>query len=164
MSLKAKGQIFTTDMVLSLSVFFLIALISVSTLNMVWENQNRFNRADYMEQKAFQISDLMVRSSGYPEGWNETNVRIVGLSKPSHMIQYSLVSRFENVSESKLQEIWNLEEDTNYFINITAGNFTWTKGNYWSGNANYIVPKTRPVILNKSGSFKRGKLKFVLWE
>lgn len=158
-----KAQVFISDILMSIIIFVVVIGISMSLINRAWEKRTRFDGARYHEQRSFEVSDLMVRSSGYPENWNSSNVRIVGLAEPSHVIQNSSIQELDSTSNERLRKIWQLPYDTNFYINISAGNYSWQKGQKWGDNADLVIPSRRAIIYNSTKTFERGTLNFVLW-
>lgn len=163
MSTRNRGQIFSSDLVLSFAVFSVILSVAVVALNIAWSNQTQFSRSWRLERKSLIISDLLVRSNGYPDDWNASNIRIVGIAQPSHIIQPYYLSKLANLSEKSLRSAWQLQYDISFYLNLSASNYSWQRGQRWNESADEIVPQTRSVLINDSGRLKRGVLELTLW-
>jgi len=79
MSLKSKGQLFSTDFMIACTVF----VLTISILFVYWAyTRNRIEETTLitdMIEKAYLISEIWFRE-GIPEYWNTTNVIDLGLS------------------------------------------------------------------------------------
>ena len=82
-----KGQMFTMDMALSMLVFIGIAGLSITMVNSAFDSKAFLSEEELMEQKLKRTSDLLVRTGGYPENWNHSNVELPGIAEPSHVLQ-----------------------------------------------------------------------------
>ncbi|MFB6166850.1 MAG: hypothetical protein ABEJ62_01150 [Candidatus Nanohaloarchaea archaeon] len=156
-----RGQMFSTDFVASAFVFLVILNIAFFTWNTAYEQQSRFMEEKAMRQEAFHLASLMVRTPGYPEDWNSTNVEIVGLAEPDHVIQDPKVQEMKDVGYSDLRAVMGLER-TEFFLNVTTPSYSGTVGKPPTG-AGDIVVEERAVIVNSSNLFERGRLRLLLW-
>lgn len=160
----SQGQIFSTDLLISMGLFMLVVMLALHTLDFAWSQQSKFKQARYLQSRASQIADLLVRTEGYPPDWNATNVTLIGLAQPSHIVANSSLNKLEQVSDQRLRQIWRLGVDTRYYLNLTTGNFNWSRGQSWNESADYVLPQTRFVLINLSHGLKRGTMTFALWE
>lgn len=96
-----KGQVFSIDLLLSVTVFMGVMTIGIITLDDVVEHQMRFSEQDQLRQRASQIADLFVRTSGYPSDWNSSSVQVVGLADRSHVLNVTKLQRLEALDKQK---------------------------------------------------------------
>ncbi len=79
MSVRSKGQMFSTDFMIACTVF----ILAIAILMIYWRyTSNKIDETriiNHMIEKAYLISEIWFRD-GIPEGWNETNVIDIGLS------------------------------------------------------------------------------------
>lgn len=78
--LKRKGQIFTSDFSASIFIFFIIVSVAFMSWNMAVNKVNEFDDYGLMQEKSQHVSDILIRTPGYPLDWNSTSVGIIGLS------------------------------------------------------------------------------------
>ncbi|MDY6774425.1 MAG: hypothetical protein SVS85_04455 [Candidatus Nanohaloarchaea archaeon] len=161
MSRSRRGQMFSTDFILSSFVFFLILSVAVLSWNMAYAERNRFSEFQAMNQRAFQFTDMMVRTPGYPRDWTANNVQIIGLARPDHVIQVEKVEELASMNYNETKRVMHLDR-YDYFLNITTEDFHTSLGKQPS-NADNIVVERRTVLVNTTNLFQRGTLEFVLW-
>lgn len=77
---------FSSDFIAAMAIF-IVAMIIISPLwgsiNRQTENQET-TRA--MQSAALTATDILLRTGGYPENWNTTNVRSIGLAQEERII------------------------------------------------------------------------------
>lgn len=79
MSLKPKGQIFSTDFFVACIVFVLAVAILLVYWSYTINRINETNRINDMIEKGYLISEIWFRE-GIPKYWNASNVIDIGLS------------------------------------------------------------------------------------
>lgn len=95
-----KGQIFSIDLLLSVSVFLGVMTVGILVLDDVVTSQTRFNDQYQLQQRATQIADLFVRTNGYPTNWNSSSVEVIGFAKQSHVMNMSKFYQFDELMET----------------------------------------------------------------
>jgi hypothetical protein len=74
-----KAELFSTDFFISITIFLSIIII----LGVYYENLQtdifEYNVRNDMQTKAMNIADVLATTSGQPEFWNITNVKVIGL-------------------------------------------------------------------------------------
>ncbi len=116
-----------------------------------------------MKERLFQITDLMVRTPGYPPNWTSKNVKIIGFSSQDHILQKNKIESFINLSDSFIKEKLRIR-DYNFFLNISAQNLNFSKGKLWNENSSFILVQTRSILLNDSNKLRQGTLRLYLWK
>ena len=89
-----KAQAWSFDFMASVVVFFMI----ISVLFFVWE-YTTFQNEDQMlfndmENNALTITDTIIRTRGFPEYWNESNVQIMGLASEENVLNETKILMF----------------------------------------------------------------------
>ena len=86
--MRNKAQAVITDLFIALFIFLLL----VSTIIFIWNRYStRFNEdLEYkdMQLKALEISDLLIKTQGYPENWelDPSSVDILGLASSDRVL------------------------------------------------------------------------------
>ena len=74
-----------------------------------WNNYNsklyRNLDSDIMETKAFQISNVLVKSKGSPEDWNSDNVQVIGLAESDRILSTEKVSLLLSLPTNKTKKL-----------------------------------------------------------
>lgn len=75
-----KGQVFSGDFILSISVFLLVLVIIIPVFSQLSDQINRKNTQQELETRLLFVSESLVKTGGYPENWNKSSVQTLGLS------------------------------------------------------------------------------------
>jgi len=98
-----KAQIAVTDFFIAL---FILGIL-LSFIILAWNTQERrFNeKLEYenMIVTAFQVTDVLVKTEGYPIGWNISNVRVIGLAGIDRIISGDKLALFDNITYDSLR-------------------------------------------------------------
>lgn len=154
------GQVFSSDISISLALFLGLLILYFAILQISEQKTFAFDEQRLMKNKAHQIADLMVKTKGYPENWNRSNVKIIGFATESNLINKSKVLEFMNMSDANIKEVLNTEYD--FELNISLGDEEFVKGNFTTGKNVAVIE--RIILMEEEGTFKRGKLKLILWK
>jgi hypothetical protein len=120
-----KGQIWSLDFITSV-IIFLIVLIP---LLFVWTYVNIQNQQqilfDEVETLTLFISDSLIRTEGYPEGWDTVNVEQIGLASEENALNATKVSYFISMGNSEYNRTRTiLTGGYDFFFNMTDINGT----------------------------------------
>jgi hypothetical protein len=121
----------------------------------VWNSysQKISEKTEYnnMLMKSFQVSDILVKSAGYPLDWNSGNVKVIGLASGDRNLSMNKTNMFINLSINKTKSIFQTERYNFYFSlkRINGTNIT-SYGNYPSGKK--IVNIRRYVLYNNESA------------
>ncbi len=151
-----KAQIWSTDFIASVIVFFLI----FTTLMISWNYLNQKNAErmtmEEMETAALLVSDTLLRIPGFPENWNESTVQSLGLAMKENVLNESKVKMFFSLDYEKIKELLGLKE-SEFYLKITElnGSIIMLNGTYlekgvYPENKSIIVPVERYVLLNST--------------
>lgn len=157
-----KGQVLTSDFVLSLIIFFVIFEFTFTIWNMAQSKTIHLDEERRMQEKTAFITETLIKSQGYPINWNENDVILIGLSDESFILQDEKVKKFQNMDYEKIKNIFGIED---YGLNVTIStkNAYYTIGKEIDDDALIIMPIKRIIILNNSGTMERGSLSLITW-
>lgn len=96
-----KGQIFSIDLLLSVSIFLGVMAVGIVVLDDMTTQQTRFSDQYQLQQRATQIADLFVRTDGHPSNWDSSSVQVIGFAQRSHVMN---TTKFHSFAELEDQE------------------------------------------------------------
>ncbi len=158
-----KAQVFSLDVVISLIIFMFLVTICFYLWNRTYDKSSYFSEQNLMKERLFQITDLMIRTPGYPENWTEENVRIIGLSSKDHILQLSKLNQLLSMNITQIKDKLRIR-DYNLLLNITTTNNSFVLGSLWNINSSMVLAQSRIILLNDSNKLERGVLKLYLWK
>jgi hypothetical protein len=161
-----KAQLWSLDFVLS-AVVFSLALITVL---FIWNYTNtetaeriEFKRAEGL---VLSISDVLIRTSGVPDDWNTTTVKVLGLASDENVLNRTKVERFLSLDYNGSKRILGVPLYDYYFrlADINGGtifiNQTEAVKGVYPADAEIVVPVQRYGLLD--GEIV--KMGFILWD
>lgn len=157
-----EGQVFSTDFIGSAFIFIILLNIGFMAWNTAYDQQSRFTEQKMMRQEAFQTSRLLVRTPGHPPNWTSSDVKIVGLAEPDHVIQESKLEELDSMGYDQARAALGLGR-TEFLLNVTSESYEKSIGLEPSNPENLVV-EDYPVLVNTTNVFERGRLRLVLWE
>lgn len=170
--LKRKGQIIASDFLASIAIFTIILLACMSLWNIVEAKYDMFGENELMERKAYFITDMLLKTQGYPADWNSGNVELIGISseKP-HVLDESKLIGLNATDYDTVKSIWGITDYEFYmkFVNSSGGTQKTGGGaiNLEYGKApssqRDLVAVKRLGLINYSGSFERTNMVFMIW-
>lgn len=113
------GQLFTTDFIVSLVLFMSVLGTVFYGVSTSLDQQAQRNDRSVLQQRASQVSDLLVRTSGYPDDWNASTVDVVGLAEEDHIIDPEKFIRLRGVGYDRFRSM-NRFARADVLINITV--------------------------------------------
>jgi len=158
-----KAQVFSLDVVISLIIFMFLVTICFYLWNRTYDKSSYFSEQNLMKERLFQITDLMIRTPGYPENWTEENVRLIGLSSKDHILQLSKLNQLLSMNITQIKDKLRIR-DYNFLLNITTTNNSFVLGSLWNINSSMVLAQSRIILLNDSNKLERGVLKLYLWK
>ncbi len=170
-----KGQMFSSDFVVSMLVFMGVLGMGVFALNEAMVGQSRFNEHNRMVREAYRTSDLLVRTPGYPDDWTAANVQIVGFAESNHVLENEKLDEFASVSTYKEQKgalelsQWEFNmtvrvNDSVATIDTETGLLDLSFGRPVWDNATDVAAARRSVVVNTTDGRKPGTLEVVVWD
>ncbi len=166
MSTKKAGQLFSYDFIISAMVF----LFFFSTFFFVWDYLNRQivwqSDINDMQGRAALLSDVLVRTSGYPANWTAANVETIGLAATSeeNVIDPGRLAALNATDYATARNIMGLGQKygVHLQLNDTSNNTIFTYGQYPS-SPTAVVPINRYVLYDNSTSRPRATLRLIVW-
>ena len=122
-SLHKKAQMSMVDLFMAISIF-IILIIAIALL---WYNYKVKLAEDFayedLQVKAFQVSDLLVKSPGKPSKWedNISSLGVIGLAESDRVLSKEKVEAFENISHNLGVKTLNLG-GYNYYFELGSAN------------------------------------------
>jgi hypothetical protein len=161
--LSSKSQIFSADMNVSLFLFITFTLFSIFLFNYSSTEIDDYISMRDMQNLAVLSTDSIIRSPGFPNDWNHTNVRSLGLADEENVINYSKMMELSQV-DYFLAKTLLTQRIYEFYINITEFNGTsiMIYGNDDTSSSATILPYTRFCLLDEG--FRRPVyLHMVIW-
>lgn len=165
---KMRAQLWSFDFMASVTVFFMILIV----LFFVWEyttfqntEQIIFNE---MENKAMGTADMLIRTSGLPRDWNETNVQVLGLASEESVLNETKLLMFVNMDYDNTKYILGIPSHEFYFqlvhLNGTQAQSQGTDlvlglDPTLFQNSSIVIPIERHILFDH----RVAKLRFMLW-
>ena len=160
---KKKGMVLSTDFMVSAIIFFAIISLTYMTWNAIESKSTDFQHYKYLSQKAEYITELLVRTKGYPNEWNASTVRLPGLLDEDLYISNRKLDSLSAIDQSTLKSLWAINL---YHYNLTISNSSatfYSIGEHVNDNATDIVSKSRIILYNNSDDLIETDLNFILW-
>lgn len=163
-----KAELFSTDFIVSILLFLSVLVI----LGLYYENlqtdvYEQYVRND-MQRKAINVADLLATSSGNPQFWDSTNVKIVGLYDSG---KFNL-TKFKELKKINHETVKRMIGAGVYNLNISlkneTGNVIEIDGTVYSfglplTNVKDAVSLKRLGIADLESEIKKVILEVVLW-
>lgn len=159
------GQLFSYDFIISATIF----MFFFSTFFFVWDYLNRQiawqSELRDIQERAALLSDVLVRTAGYPENWTSANVESIGLATgEDNVIDPARLFALNATNYSAARDVMGLGQRYEMYLmlNDAANNTIFTYGRYPS-SPKAVVPINRYVLYDNSTSRPRAALRLVLW-
>lgn len=150
MSLRSKGQTFSTDFIIACTIF----ILAVALLLLYWRyTSNKIsetNKINEMIEKAYLISEIWFRD-GIPKYWNSSNVIDIGLSNEHRFNKTKMDSLndpelgYENVTKLIGVEVYKY----NFTVYNLTKNVVYTFGQNPSNPDNLVKIKRVGILDGK---------------
>ncbi|RLG16591.1 hypothetical protein DRN62_03350 [Nanoarchaeota archaeon] len=150
-------------------VVFFLSLLFVfnSYVSGRLEEFSLYNEYSRLRNKAIRVTDLLLRTPGLPEDWNESNYLQLGLAEEEYIISSQKLDQFLNLSEEEVADSLGLGS-YRLFLNISSAlNYTsWVEyifGEYPS-SSQVAIPVRRLALLDVNGKNIPVKVLLVVWK
>ena len=124
-----KGQV-NIHFVIGTLIFVSLSIYLVYLTMSFYPEHSENIRSDILYTKAYLISELLIKSEGYPENWNKDNFERVGLASKPYLLDSAKLAEFNEVCNStnitkiqKLKDSFGLERE-NLIVEIKYLNNT----------------------------------------
>jgi len=163
-----KGQVWSLDFAASVVIFFSVVVMILFSWNYTSAKHTEQMIFNEMESMSVGISDSLIRTKGYPEEWNKTNVQIIGLAQEENILNQTKILYFVNMSYDNSRATMDILNYNFYlgirYLNetiITLNGTDLETGLHPSGfsNSTMIVPIERYMLFDH----KVASLLFILW-
>ncbi|MFB6192950.1 MAG: hypothetical protein ABEK00_01760 [Candidatus Nanohaloarchaea archaeon] len=95
----AKGQAFLSDFSVSIAVFGIIVVAFFIPWNSVVQAETRFSAAEEMKTQARRTASFLVSTEGYPNNWEENDVKVVipGFANQDNVLSIRKLREFAKI-------------------------------------------------------------------
>lgn len=165
---KRRGQVFSTDFIISAFVFIILLNVAFMAWTEAYSQQHRLSQERLLQQQSSYLASLLSRTPGYPQDWNASTVKVLGLADPNHVIQETKLEELGAMTENEIQEAMNVA-GSEFSINITNASGTMLIDGSrleWGAvptDADTVAVARRSVLVNATNLYQRGTLEVVLW-
>jgi len=163
-----KGQVWSFDFAVSVVIFFTVVSMVLFSWNYIGAKHVEQMIFNEMESVTVGISDSLIRTTGYPEEWNKTNVQIIGLADEENILNQTKIQYFVNMSYDSIRATLGIM-NYNFYLGIRYLNDTIIEmdgtdlevGEHPASysNSTMIVPIERYMLFDH----KVASLMFILW-
>ena len=163
-----RAQVFTFDIFISLIFFVSVFTIWLLITNQLTEQASYSYEINMLDKKLQRASDLLIRSKGLPEDWDETNVKAFGLAEEEYIVNFTKVLNFNGSSEQKIKGNLGISGYNLYIriTNITGYDFPEGKieiGNYPSSEARVVVSIKRYFLMDFETRKELAMMQIIAW-
>lgn len=149
-----KGQIhldYIVGFLIFLVVIFLVAFLSFEPLLKDTKNTQEFKN----QETAQRISELLIKTKGYPENWE--NISVVpdrlGLASEPWVLNKSKIDDFYDMNYTEVKNSLDLER---IFISVTSSELNFTRGDIPNPKENVAVINRYALLENKTATITVG--------
>jgi hypothetical protein len=166
-----KAQVWSMDFAISFTMFFLAVILII----FAWDYTVSQNYSEVIfseiENTALSVSDVLIRTQGFPTDWTPETVETIGLVSKENVINETKIANLINLSKyyadynftKTMLGIGNhefyLEIKDLYNQTMKANGDDITIGVEPYQNAEIVIPMERYVIYKN----EIAKLRFILW-
>ena len=158
-----KGQVFTWDLAISISIFLIVLAMLFYMWNTTTSKATETRDIYEMESIATEVTELLIRTPGVPRDWenmNLTNITAIGLANVEpRILSREKIFRFVTLNYSDIRPLLGTRQYNFYFnmvylankttVNISNGTMTaLCKQGEPSGNPAFELTSRRTSILD----------------
>ena len=113
----SKGQIFTLDFFVGLAIFIVLFMVLLVNLNKYQDQVNTDIISNRLQQKALQITDILIKTQGVPTNWekNNTSLKVPGLASYDRILNSKKVDTFTKLKYNRTKKLLNIDPYEFYF-------------------------------------------------
>ena len=152
-SLSLKGQIMSSDFLVAFFLFLILFIAVTIAWNGMLDSSITDIERKYMESIAMRITDIFVKSPGYPSNWENREIVAIGLVDHDRRIDQAKLDAFMNMDYETSKDVLGIK-GYDYFFRLVRNNVT--KG-YLGGETAIFIE--RRVLYNGDD-----RLEFILWK
>ncbi|MDP3919007.1 MAG: hypothetical protein Q8Q35_03855 [Nanoarchaeota archaeon] len=157
-----KGQLFSMDLVVSLVAFSVVLLFLFGMWNLYSVRLNENIASADLSLTAFQVTDTLIKSKGFPSTWENdlNNISTIGLNSYPGALDQNKVNTFLTMDYNYTKEIFNIERmDFQFRIFDSYGNEVNSIGIAPTDDASESITITRIILIDGT----KRKILFTLW-
>ncbi len=166
-SLKRKAQLFSVDVGLTFLVFVGFIVIFTTLWNQSVKQLDESLEKQNLQEKIFYYSDYLVRTKGYPENWNNSNVLLIGFAgNNENVLLTSKIDNFMLLNYSFAKNRMNLEGNEFYLkiIDVIHNQTLYSYGNMSYQDSKELIQITRFCLVNNTSKLIPSKLVLGVWK
>ena len=100
-----KAQAVMTDIIIAFLIYMVILVSITLTYNKYVARLNEQLLIQEVRNKVYGVSDLLVRSPGYPESWNSSTVHTFGLAIADRNLSQEKIDNFFGMSDANYTNV-----------------------------------------------------------
>jgi hypothetical protein len=146
--MRMKGQIWSTDLAISIIVFLSILSVFLLSWNYIGYEVQSSSQLIEMEGTALSVSDALIRSRGQPGDWDVSSVYVMGLAEEEGILNATKVGMISSMDYQKASALMGLGR---YYFHIEIRNSTGASlasAGMAPANATRVVSAERYVVYN----------------
>ena len=153
-TLNCKGQIFTTDLILAVTVFLFVLTLTIIYSNQVANRVGYWEEANDRENAALWASSALVLSSGEPSNWENLaleDINSIGLAGSKSVLLPSKLQRLVDLNSGHYSEAKALLGLAKYGVRIEVSDLNKQLLNAFGlepGSESQVSAFTRLAVLN----------------
>ena len=94
-----KGQV-NIYFIISTILFVSLSIYLISIIIEIYPTHQNDISSDVWYSKAYSVSELLIKDSGYPKDWDETNFERIGLASEPYSLNSTKINEFEKICNS----------------------------------------------------------------
>ena len=118
-NLSKKGQVVILDLIIALIIFLMTVIFILATYSFNVSRLDRDIRYNSLAIESFEILDFLVKSGGYPNDWNITNVKIIGLASGDRRLSTIKIQQFAQLNYTPTKELLGIA-GKEFFLQIRS--------------------------------------------
>jgi len=138
------------DFVFASLIFVLLLGFTAATYSNYADLYTKNENKRSLEASALSISEILVKSPGYPENWelNASGARVIGLAKSENALDPLKVSAFDSLTYNDTRALLGIANDFYISIKTADGQMQMSKGTEQENASSVSIE--RAVYYNRS--------------
>ena len=158
-----KGMSFSTDFMISAILFFAVVSLTYMSWQTLESKSQDFQEYNYISDRANYITELLVRTEGYPGNWTPATVKLPGLLDNNQYISTKKLDSLSLIDSSYFKSMWALGDHRYNLTIYNSSSIHYSIGIPLDESASQVVSKSRLVLYNDSDNMIKTNLRFILW-
>lgn len=169
-----RGQMFTSDLAVSIFIFFVIVNIALLTWNTVYANKMLFDEERELRERVVRVSDFLVRTPGYPANWTNETVQVIGLVTEDHILDNTKLRELNDTPYRNQSSVLRatphdfyltVRNDTGVMVLSEPGepDLRLEYGRPPNESADTVAVNERSVLVNSSNRLQRRTIRLAFW-